>query len=105
MAAQDRVGPAYTGVAVLALCLLGSTAPNMGTCAQSEVVFRRETGHVDPNEWSVGCFKTRDQLLPTFLLIFDGDTVVLSRGAAARLAGAKEQLFGIQGNDSVWAIA
>jgi hypothetical protein len=64
-------GPAYTGVAVLALCLLCCPpAPNMGTCAQSEVVFRRETGHVDPSEWSVGCVKTRDQLLPTFFAHF-----------------------------------
>jgi hypothetical protein len=76
----------------------------MGTSAQSEVVFRRETGHVDPSEWSDGCFKSRDQLLPTVLLIFDGDTAVLSRGAAASIR-KKKQLFGIQGNDLVWAIA
>ncbi len=92
MAAQDRVGPAYTGVAVLALCLLGCLPePNMGTCAQSEVVFRRETGHVDPNEWSVGCFKTRDQLLP-FFCSFSMETL-LCCPEGQRLASGKGRVI------------
>jgi hypothetical protein len=74
----ELAGLAYTGAAVLALCLLG--------CPQSEVVFRREAAiHVDPSEWSVGFFKARSQLLPTVLLILEGDTARLSRSAAASL--------------------
>ena len=82
-------GPVYTGATVLALCLLGCPpvpSVTVGTVTQSEVVYRREADiHVDPSEWLVGCFKTRDQLLPTGLLILDGDTAPLSRGAVASL--------------------
>ena len=68
-------GPAYTGFAVLAACLLGCAPIPHATGEQPEIVFwREEHDHIDPNEWSVGCFKTRDQLLPTFLLHFDGST-------------------------------
>ena len=74
----ELAGPAYTGAAVLAQCLLG--------CPQSEVAFRREAAiHVDPSEWSFGFFKTRSQLLPTFLLLLEGDAALLSRSAAASL--------------------
>ena len=80
-------GPAYSGAAVLALCLLGCPqVPSVGAGAQSDVVFRREAAtDVDLREWSFGYFKTRDQLLPTFLLILDEDTALSSSGAAASI--------------------
>ena len=80
-------GPAYSGAAVLALCLLGCPqVPSVGAGAQSDVVFRREAAtDVDLREWSFGYFKTRDQLLPTFLLILDENTALSSSGAAASI--------------------
>ncbi len=57
-------GPAYTGVTVLASCLLGCAPVPRVTGEQQDGVFWREVyTNIDPNE-SVACFKTRDQLLP-----------------------------------------
>jgi hypothetical protein len=73
-------GPAYTGVAVLASCLLGCAPVHHVMGEQQDCVFWREAyTHIDPNEWSFGCFKTRDQLLPVFLILFDGRIASSSR--------------------------
>jgi hypothetical protein len=87
-------GPAYTRVAVLALFLLGCPpAPNMGTCAQPEVVFRRKTGHVDPCEWSLGCFKSRDQRLPIFFCPFSMETLLCGPEGQLLAAGKGTVFF------------
>ena len=83
-------GPAYTGVAVLASCLLGCAPVHHVTGEQQNCVFWREAyTHIDPNEWSFGCFKTRDQLLPVFLILFDGRIASSSRNEGQ---GLKRQL-------------
>ena len=83
-------GPAYTGVAVLASCLLGCAPFHHVTGEQQDCVFWREAyTHIDPNEWSFGCFKTRDQLLPVFLILFDGRIASSSRNEGQ---GLKRQL-------------
>ena len=63
-------GPEYEGVAVLALGLLGP-APVLasgGALAFETVFWEEPCAAVDPRKWSVGCFKSSDQLLPVFLV-------------------------------------
>ena len=94
-------GPAYTGVAVLASCLLGTAPVHHVTGEQQDGVFWREAcTHIDPNEWSFGCFKTRDQLLPAFLIHVDGCTVLSSRDEGQSL---KRQVCLLQSRSGIQA--
>jgi hypothetical protein len=94
-------GPAYTGVAVLASCLLGCAPLPHVTGEQQDGVFWREAcAYIDPNEWSIGFFKTRDQLLPTFLLHFDGYTALLSRNEGQ---GLKRKVCLLQSRSEIQA--
>ena len=62
-------GPAYEGVAVLARGLLGPALVLANGALSFETIFSEEPGAgVDPRKWSVGCFRTRNQLLPIFLI-------------------------------------
>jgi hypothetical protein len=66
-------GPAYEGVAVLAHGLLGPVPASDSNCATSfEDIYWEERGaEVDPRNWSVGCFRNPDQILPIFLIHID----------------------------------
>jgi hypothetical protein len=63
-------GPEYEGVAVLARVLLGPAlvlAPG-GAVAFETIFWEEPSAAVDPRKWSVGSFKSNDQLLPVFLV-------------------------------------
>ena len=66
-------GPAYEGVAVLAHGLLGPVPASDSNCAMSfEDIYWEERGaELDPRNWSVGCFRNPDQILPIFLIHID----------------------------------
>ena len=55
-------GPEYDGVAVLARGLLGPRH------VFETVYWEEPCANVDPRKWSIGCFKSSDQLLPVFLV-------------------------------------
>ncbi len=53
-------GPAYTGLAVLASCLLDcAPVPHVSGEHQDGVFWQKAYTYIDPNELSVGCFNTQ----------------------------------------------
>ena len=63
-------GPAYEGVAVLALALLGPkhTADSSGASSVRPIFWAEPGVGVDPRKWSIGCFATRYLVFPIFLI-------------------------------------
>ena len=63
-------GPEYEGVAVLARVLMGPApvVASSGAVVFETIFWEEPCAKVDPRKWSVGCFKSSDQLLPVFLV-------------------------------------
>jgi hypothetical protein len=63
-------GREYEGVTVLAGVLMGPApvVASSGAVVPETIFWEEPCPKVDPWKWSVGCFKSSDQLLPVFLV-------------------------------------